>query len=297
MRFIKISTLILIIIICLSAVSCAGSGNHPGLVKTKYWVSEDESIAFYFPAEAGRGKAQGQMIIGNALKTAILLEWDKNGKVKVTDAGYTFLFSADTVTDKDNLTCTFRITEQSGRLNLEKDIVFRYRQEFPKCLTSEPFMPEQTSLDLWILQDTEPLDLSEYESIPGWFGAEEIYGKGYEQIFVDGEGFTDPDHYVKYLISAWPDYADGGEYITKITITDPAVTFFGLNVESSPEEFDRVLSGKGFLRKKNIDSPDIVTEYKIIWDNGLYYVTLGKSNGKCAVVIDAHVSNRDNIIF
>ena len=65
-------------------------------------------------------------------------------------------------------------------------------------------MPEQISLDLWILQDTELLDLSEYESIPGWLGAEEIYGKGYEQIFVDGEGFTDPDHYVKYLISACP---------------------------------------------------------------------------------------------
>ena len=60
MRFIKISTLILIIIICLSAVSCAGSGNHPGLVKTKYWVSEDESIASTSPPRREEARRKGK---------------------------------------------------------------------------------------------------------------------------------------------------------------------------------------------------------------------------------------------
>ena len=297
MRKLRLFAAVQAIVLCLAfAVSCGFGGDNPGKVKVKYWVSDDESIAFFFPAEAGIGKAQGEMIIENAVNTPLILEWDRNGKVRVTDADKAFLFSADTVTDKEKLTCTFRITEQSSKLNLKDKIVFSYKSSMPKSLT-EPFKPENTSLDLWILQDTEKIDLSEYESIPGWFGAEEVYGKGYESVFVPGEGFADPEHCVKYLISAWPDYSDGGEFVTQITITDPNVTFFGLTSESPREDFDRILTEKGFTHEDNTDRLDPGVEYKEGWHNRLYSITLAKRDGKCIVIFNAPVTNRNNIIF
>lgn len=291
--FAAVSAIILILVF---SASCAFGGDNPGKIKPKYWVSDDESIAFFFPAEAGSGKAQGNMILENAVNTPLILEWDRNGKVRVTDENKVFLFSADTVTDKEKLTCTFRITEQSSKLNLGDEIVFSYKKSMPNSL-KKPFMPENTSLDLWILQDTEALDLSDYESIPGYFGAEEIYGKGYERVFVPGEDFADPEHCVKYLISAWPDYSDGGEFVTQITITDPAVTFFGLTAESPREDFDRILTKKGFTHEDNTENLDPGTEYKEVWYNRLYSITLVKRDGKCIVIFNAPVTNRSNIIF
>lgn len=295
MRAIRITTALLAVILCLTAISCSYEIYYPGQVEPGCWVSEDESICFWFPAEAGIGKAQGAMLVGNALRTDLTLEWSKNGRVSVT-AEHSLSFSADTVTDKDSRTCTFSVTSQSSKLNLGEKIVFTPRDKMPTLL-SEPFKPENTSLDLWMLQDTEKLDLSEYESIPGWFGAEEIYGKGYEPILVDGEGLTDPEYCVKYLISAWPDYSDGGEFVTHITITDPKVTFFGLTIEDSPEEFDRVLKEKGFTHWETSEMLDPNTEYKEVWDNGLYDITLSKENGKCLVTIYAAVTNRNGIMF
>ena len=34
------------------------------------------------------------------------------------------------------------------------------------------------------------------------------------------------------MITAWPDYADGGEFVTDITVTVPAVKVYGLIVDS-----------------------------------------------------------------
>ena len=49
----KLCLLICIMFSCFSLVACGGT-NYPGNVEPKYWLSEDNSMMFYFPAEAGR---------------------------------------------------------------------------------------------------------------------------------------------------------------------------------------------------------------------------------------------------
>ncbi|MGM9657838.1 MAG: hypothetical protein ACI3W9_02480 [Eubacteriales bacterium] len=123
---------VLLFLTCFSA-ACAMPDNYPGQVKPMYWVSEDGTIAFYFPAEAGRGKASGRMIVDESTCLDIILEWSgKDGTVEVRDAGGEFLFSAATVTDKENLTCRFNITSVSGRLYLPDVIRFYWSREYPK---------------------------------------------------------------------------------------------------------------------------------------------------------------------
>ena len=55
MRAIRITTALLAVILCLTAISCSYEIYYPGQVEPGYWVSEDESICFWFPAEAGIG--------------------------------------------------------------------------------------------------------------------------------------------------------------------------------------------------------------------------------------------------
>ncbi len=85
--------------------------------------------------------------------------------------------------------------------------------------TSE--MPEDTNLEFWITQDVSETDFSVYYEIVGWFGARQYYGSGYLPATDEDGNEVDPDYYVKYMITAWPDYADGGEYITAIDFNDP----------------------------------------------------------------------------
>lgn len=293
----KTVSCILLAVFCLSLAACSAPDNFPGQVKPKYWVSEDEKIIFFFPAEAGRGNAEGRMIVDEAICRDIILEWNgKDGTVEVMDTERTFLFRADTVTDKDDLSCTFHITSKSSKVNLPDTIMFYWEQEIPDHLAGNEYMPANTSLDLWILQDVSLVDWSGYTENPGWFGAHEFYGKGYAPIISENGVFTDPEHCVKYLVTAWPDCADGGQYVTRITVTDPAVTMWGLTVESSVEQFDSVLSAMGFQYNGGEES-DPGTEYKVGWSCGNYSITLLKRNGKCVVNFCAPVSNRDNIQF
>ena len=43
----------------------------------------------------------------------------------------------------------------------------------------------------------------------------EFYGKGYSSVKDEDGNDVKPEHYVTYLITAYPDYADGGEYVTR----------------------------------------------------------------------------------
>lgn len=80
----KTVSCILLAVFCLSLAACSAPDNFPGQVKPKYWVSEDEKIIFFFPAEAGRGNAEGRMIVDEAIcrdimeKTGLLRSWIRN---------------------------------------------------------------------------------------------------------------------------------------------------------------------------------------------------------------------------
>ena len=87
--------------------------------------------------------------------------------------------------------------------------------------------PNDTNLEYWITErvTTEQLEKDGCTFLPGWMGADEYLGSKY-QLNEDG---TIPDIHVTYLITGFPDLLDDPA-ITKISITDPEVTVYGLKI-------------------------------------------------------------------
>ncbi len=109
-------------------------------------------------------------------------------------------------------------------------------------------MPPDTDLEFWVTEDVSDVDFSGYEEVTGWMGARQFYGSGYHHPLRD-DGYPmpeDPPACVKYLVTAWPDYADGGVFVTEIEVTDPAVRLCGLTTGATPEEFWQTFSGLGW---------------------------------------------------
>lgn len=156
-----------------------------------------------------------------------------------------------------------------------------------------PKRPADTNLEFWITQDVSKVDFSGYHEIIGWYGARQYYGSGYQPIFSENGYETDPEHYVKYLITAWPDYADGGKYITLIEFTDPGITVYGLTVDSSYDEFERVFSEMGYkISRESKQTYECITAAK-----GRISFSLKSYDGKQEFIIDAKVTNRKGIVY
>ncbi len=147
--------------------------------------------------------------------------------------------------------------------------------------------PADTALEFWITQDMKNVDLSSHEEIEGWIGAREYYGKGYG---------SDSEYHVKYLITAYPDYADGGAYVTEITVTDPAVSVYGLTVTSSAEEFKEVFGGMDFALTEEQRGAQLVHTAK---KHGISFslYTAKDTQSLPALVITADVTNKENISY
>lgn len=163
--------------------------------------------------------------------------------------------------------------------------------------TSEVYQlqrPKNTNLGFWITEQVGNLSDRGYREIYGWMGAREFYGEGYEPI-IDEEGNEHkPEYYVTYLVSAYPDYADGGQYITRIEITDVEVTVYGLTVNSSFEEFDKTFREMGY----EIEVHDVGSYiHHSATKDGISF-TLGYGDEvKPTFTIRAEVSNREGIKY
>lgn len=166
---------------------------------------------------------------------------------------------------------------------------------FTSCsgIETTPEMLEDTNLEFWITQDVAETDFSDYYEIVGWFGARQYYGSGYLPAS-DEDGYeVDPEYYVKYKITAWPDYADGGKYITSIDFNDPKVTVYGLTVDSSFDEFERIFSQMGYeLSKDSSENFERNTASK----KGISF-SLETIDGKRSFSIYAEVTNKKGIVF
>ncbi len=153
-----------------------------------------------------------------------------------------------------------------------------------------------TDLEFWIVEDVAGRDFSDHAINPGWFGATEYYGLGYAH-----EESSDDAEYVSYLVTAYPDYADGGEYVTRITVTDPEVNIMsGLTAASSADEWDAALTALGCTRDEGEAILDEGTEYKFSWssEDGRLTFTLSKRySGEVLWNVYAPVSNRDGIVY
>ena len=104
----------------------------------------------------------------------------------------------------------------------------------------------ETTLEFWIAEDVADVDWSAHDEIYGWMGAREFLGSDYKKTTAEDGSEKKPAHYVSYVITAYPDYADGGQFVTDITVTDPEVKVYGLTVHASFAEFDAVFEPLGY---------------------------------------------------
>ena len=158
-------------------------------------------------------------------------------------------------------------------------------------------MPKNTSLEFWITEDVKDQDWTGYDEIYGWMGAREYLGSAYKKIADTDGSDQHPEHYVSYVITAWPDYADGGEFVTDITVTDPAVKVYGLTIASTFEEFDAVFEPLG---------------YELSWSEGAIVTRVATKDGITfrltravednpdvdpVLRISAEITNREGVVF
>lgn len=158
-------------------------------------------------------------------------------------------------------------------------------------------MPKNTSLEFWITEDVKDRDWTGHDEIYGWMGAREFLGSGYKKNEDPTGSNQHPEHYVSYVITAWPDYADGGEFVTDITVTDPDVTVYGLTIEATYEEFDAVFEPLGY----ELSWSDGAIETRVATKNGITFRLTRTVDDNPNVVpmfrISAEVTNREGIVY
>jgi hypothetical protein len=116
---------------------------------------------------------------------------------------------------------------------------------FVGCSSRKLAKPE-TNLDFWIAENVDAVDFSEYHQRYGMMGGQEYYGKGYTPTVDENGEQKDPEECVIYTITNYPDYMSRNKHVTRITITDPNVTVYGLSMNSSNEDIEATMKSNGF---------------------------------------------------
>ena len=146
-----------------------------------------------------------------------------------------------------------------------------------------PHRPD-TDLEFWICDNVDDFDFSGYQPRFGLMGGREYYGTGYSPETDENGQQTDPEHCVIYTVTAYPDYSSSQSHITGITVTDPAVTVWGLTTESSHAEIDAVMQNNGYKR---------LTTGGITYRKGKITVRFAEG----VITIRAEVTNRSGLQF
>ena len=105
---------------------------------------------------------------------------------------------------------------------------------------------KDTNLEFWIVEDVESTDFSGYQERYGLMGGREYYGTGYKPSTNENGEQIDPEACVIYTVTAYPDYLSNKRHITRIYITDPSVTIYGLTLNSSADEVEATMRSYGF---------------------------------------------------
>ena len=109
----------------------------------------------------------------------------------------------------------------------------------------KPDRPD-TNLEFWIGENVDNFDFSGYQEKYGLFGGREYYGTGYVPTQDEGGMQIDPEHCVLYTVTAYPDYSSEESAVTRIYITDPSVEFYGISLNSTFKDFERLIKKQGF---------------------------------------------------
>lgn len=157
------------------------------------------------------------------------------------------------------------------------------------CSGKIPEKPDDTALEFWIAEDVSSVDFSTYNAITGVFGAREYFGHGYGPEVENGEEIL-PQYYVIYTVGGYPDTSDDWNYITRIQITDPEVTVYGITCNSSLDEFDEVMKGLGYKIQEETATMHSATSGKV----SIRFVSY---NGESKLSISVKVTNRKGIVY
>ncbi len=138
-----------------------------------------------------------------------------------------------------------------------------------------------TTLVIGFLENADKKDLSALVPQNGTFGAEVYFNAGYKE----GD-----EQYVRYTITAYPDYSDKGRYATNIVCTDPNIKFFGGNTLYDCGGLFSYLSERGFEFFFTDDYPS--SETCAFKDNITVTLVHGKN-----IAFNYEVENRNKIQF
>ena len=154
------------------------------------------------------------------------------------------------------------------------------------CSSKQPEKPE-TNLDFWIADNVDAVDFSEYQERYGMYGGRQYYGKGYVPTVDENGTRHDPEECVIYTVTSYPDYISRNKHITRITITDPNVTVYGLTINSSKEDIEETMKDNGFKSAAFGDNGNVE------WVKGKFHIRF--SGGTITIKVD--VSNFLKIKF
>ena len=162
--------------------------------------------------------------------------------------------------------------------------------------------PDGCALEHWICEDVSDDDFSGYTEIDGVVGGKE-YVSGKYKVEVKQENAADvqvlPDECVVYTLTAWPDYADfekTGYHVTKITVTDPEISVYGVTAKSNRAEFRKAMSEAGFVIEDPDENDGSFVEVAST-PGGNFSIRFESSEDGGVITLVAPVTNRDGIKY
>ena len=152
--------------------------------------------------------------------------------------------------------------------------------------------PSDTNLNYWITERVAGQYLLDNGCtfLPGWFGAEEYLDSKYEPIQEEGRMVAAPDIHVTYLITGYPDTLDE-RAITRISITDPTVTVYGLTMNSSSKDIANRMKQVGGKKLDSGEATDDSKNYSYLIGNCTFVFS------NVSIYISVPVTNKYNIVY
>lgn len=151
---------------------------------------------------------------------------------------------------------------------------------------------DKSGFELDLLADVSGTDLSSYYAEPG-FGVTAYCNRKY----VDGLtefGLSGLSPCVYYEVTAWPDYSDGGAYVTRIYCSDDSVGFLGVTLASEWDAIRSALEAAGFTPTERTD---IAVENMTATKDGITVTVYRHDDGSKTLHISAEVTNKNGIIY
>lgn len=145
----------------------------------------------------------------------------------------------------------------------------------------------ETNLEFWICDNADEIDFSNCTELGGIMGGWRYYGSAYTPEKGKDGRESAPEEYVIYTVTHYPDYSSEGKCITRIEITDPAVSVYGITVRSSEAEVKVAMSDYGYRLT------EITGLGCLMFEKGK--ISISFFNGR--ITISAYVSNKMNIIY